>query len=85
MVDAEVLREVLDVVWRGFCLAVEEGCDGYFVSVEFLCDFFEGDFLLSFGVEEGLRGGGKVGVLGCLARINILRQALGGWLRLRLE
>ncbi len=52
MVDAKVFRKVLDIVGRRLCLAIEEGCAGYLIAIELLCDFLEGDLLLSLCFKE---------------------------------
>lgn len=54
MINAKVFGQVLNVVWGGLRLAIEEGCAGYLIPAELLGDFLEGDFLLGLRVEESL-------------------------------
>jgi len=54
MVNAKVFRQVLNVVWGGLRLAIEEGCAGYLIAAELFGDFLEGDLLLGLGFEQSL-------------------------------
>lgn len=64
--DVEDGCEILDVLRGCLGLAVEDGCCGYFIAADVLGDLLETEFFGCFGFEEGLGGGGEVGVLGGL-------------------
>jgi hypothetical protein len=63
MVDAEVLRELGDVLGGRFCLPVEQSCACNFVATNLLRDLLERNFLLGFRFEERYGGLGEVWVL----------------------